>query len=154
MNNRLIGGVIILLALVSAYVTWDTNTKIAEAHQEACSCGLSCSMSENVPRGTIAGLATSIVLGAMGTYILRQKTVSEEVGERVKHALKQLKPDEKKVLGQVIAEKAVFQGDIVENTKLSKVKVSRILDRLEGRGLVERKRRGMANMVVLKGERN
>ena len=45
-------------------------------------------------------------------------------------------------------------GDIVEMTgntfKGEKAKVTRIIDRLEGHSLVERKRRGMTNVVVLK----
>ncbi len=41
------------------------------------------------------------------------------------------------------------QRDIVEDTELSKASVSRTLDTLESKGLVERKRRGMGNVVVL-----
>jgi len=33
---------------------------------------------------------------------------------------------------------------------LGKVKVSRILDKLEGKGLVETKTRGMTNVILLK----
>lgn len=49
---------------------------------------------------------------------------------------------------------AIFQADLVEKSGFSKVKVSRILDALEGRGLIERRRRGMTNMVVLKNSNN
>ena len=41
------------------------------------------------------------------------------------------------------------QRDIVEETDLSKATVSRTLDTLESKGLVERKRKGMGNVVVL-----
>lgn len=41
------------------------------------------------------------------------------------------------------------QSDIVEETDLSKASVSRALDSLETKNLVERKRRGMGNMVLL-----
>jgi uncharacterized membrane protein len=44
----------------------------------------------------------------------------------------------------------VQQSTIVEETDLSKSHVSRKLDVLESRELVERKRRGMGNVVVLK----
>jgi DNA-binding MarR family transcriptional regulator len=43
-----------------------------------------------------------------------------------------------------------FQSDIIRKTGFSKVKVSRVLDRLEQKGLLERKRRGMTNLVVAK----
>ena len=41
------------------------------------------------------------------------------------------------------------QSDIVEETDLSKATVSRTLDSLEAKSLVERKRRGMGNVVLL-----
>jgi uncharacterized membrane protein len=41
------------------------------------------------------------------------------------------------------------QRDIVEGTELSKATVSRTLDTLESKDLVERKRKGMGNVVVL-----
>jgi len=42
------------------------------------------------------------------------------------------------------------QSDIVEETDLSKASVSRALDGLETKNLVERKRRGMGNVVLLR----
>ncbi len=45
---------------------------------------------------------------------------------------------------------AIFQAELVEQSGFSKVKVSRILDRLEGRGFIERRRRGMTNIVIIK----
>ena len=60
--------------------------------------------------------------------------------------------DEKRVyelLGQ--SNGSMYQGDIVKETGLSKVKVTRILDKLEhDDNILERKRRGMTNLVVLK----
>ena len=44
----------------------------------------------------------------------------------------------------------MFQADLIDKSGLGKVKISRILDRLEGKGLIERKRRGMNNIVVFK----
>ena len=45
---------------------------------------------------------------------------------------------------------SVYQSDLIKETKKSKVQVSRVLDKLEGKGLIERKRRGMTNVIVLK----
>ncbi len=44
---------------------------------------------------------------------------------------------------------SLFQSDLIRETGFSKVKLSRLLDKLEQGGLVERRRRGMANLVVL-----
>lgn len=62
-----------------------------------------------------------------------------------------LKGDERDIYEKIVAsEGMMFQGDLVEQSGFPKAKVSRILDRMEGKGLLERKRRGMANAVVLK----
>jgi uncharacterized membrane protein len=59
--------------------------------------------------------------------------------------------EEKKVFEKIIeAQGSVFQSEIIDKTNFNKVKVSRILDKLEGLGLIERRRRGMTNIVILK----
>ena len=65
--------------------------------------------------------------------------------------LGRLDKDEKQLVDALIKENgSIFQSDLVEKTKMTKVKVTRVLDRLEGRGVIERKRRGMTNIVILK----
>jgi hypothetical protein len=86
-------------------------------------------------------------------HVEEAKTTPPEQGKKDKWAehLKQLTGDEKKVYETVVeAEGVMFQGELVEKSGFPKAKVSRILDRMEARGLIERKRRGMSNAVVLK----
>ena len=45
---------------------------------------------------------------------------------------------------------AVFQADLMEKLQIGKVKTTRLLDKLEAKQIIERKRRGMNNIVVLK----
>ena len=45
---------------------------------------------------------------------------------------------------------AMFQADLMEKMEMGKVKTTRLLDKLEAKQLVERKRRGMNNLVVIK----
>ena len=47
-------------------------------------------------------------------------------------------------------EGSAYQSDLIKATGYSKVKVTRILDKMESKGIVERKRRGMANIIVMK----
>lgn len=62
-----------------------------------------------------------------------------------------LRNGEKEIYEVVLeSDGVVQQSTIVEETDLSKSHVSRKLDVLESRELVERKRRGMGNVVVLK----
>ena len=60
--------------------------------------------------------------------------------------LKVLDPDEKKVYEIVLRGKTT-QNKIVREVDMSKAKVSRILSRLESRGLIKRERRGRVNIV-------
>ncbi|MBS3124728.1 MarR family transcriptional regulator [Candidatus Woesearchaeota archaeon] len=65
--------------------------------------------------------------------------------------VKSLEGEEAQVAALLVeAQGMMFQNELVEKTQLSKVKVTRILDKLEGKGLVERRRRGMTNVIILK----
>ena len=62
-----------------------------------------------------------------------------------------LDKDEKKVIDLLLNEgNAVFQASLMEKLEIGKVKTTRLLDKLEAKQLIERKRRGMNNIVVLK----
>lgn len=43
-----------------------------------------------------------------------------------------------------------FQSELVTASKMSKSTVSIILDKLEGKGLIEKRRRGMGNIIIAK----
>ena len=59
--------------------------------------------------------------------------------------------EEKKIFEAIIdSGGSMLQSDLVSKTNLNKVKVTRTLDRLEGRNLIERRRRGMSNVVILR----
>jgi len=65
--------------------------------------------------------------------------------------LSKLDKEEKTIVELVkIHNGSMYQSDIIKQTDYSKVKVTRILDKLEGKKLIDRKRRGMTNIVVLK----
>ena len=104
-------------------------------------------------------VAASIILGVSGTYLLFFDSVGKPVGElileerkeRWKEIVKTLKEDEQKVYRAIIeADGIIEQSELPEKTGLSKASVSRALDLLESKGLVERRRRGMGNIVLLK----
>ena len=57
---------------------------------------------------------------------------------------------EKAVLNLVVeSDGSAFQSDLVERSGFSKGKVSLVLDRLEARGIIQRKRSGMTNLVTI-----
>jgi uncharacterized membrane protein len=104
-------------------------------------------------------VVTSIILGISGTYLLLPVSVEKpaevsvlgERKERWQKISKTLKDDERKIYEVVLnSDGLINQSEIAEKTGLSKSNVSRSLDLLESKGLVERKRRGMGNIVLLK----
>lgn len=121
-----------------------------------------CPFNQSVPSNSILGYTLVALLFAFGGYLLARKDgniqkldshrmARKAVAKNVHLDMSRLEPDERKLLSIVQGTGAVFQSELVEKTGFGKVKVTRILDRLEGKGIVERKRRGMTNVVVIKG---
>jgi uncharacterized membrane protein len=104
---------------------------------------------------------SALVTGASATFILtsgREPSV-QPLGEvvlserRAKWAevSKSLKDDEMKVYQAVLEAGGVLnQGDLITQLGLSKTTISRTLDLLESKGLIEKRRRGMGNVILLK----
>ena len=79
-------------------------------------------------------------------------TGTSEVRKRWDELLEKLtNPDEQKIVSLIIDEGGtIFQSQLVDRSGYSKSKVSLILDRLEAKRILERKRHGMSNAIVLK----
>ena len=104
-------------------------------------------------------VVVSIILGVSGMYLLFFDSVEKPAGELVlgerkkrwKEIAKTLKEDEQKIYRAIIeADGIIEQSELSEKTGISKAGVSRALDLLESKGLVERRRRGMRNTILLK----
>jgi len=105
-------------------------------------------------------MVSSIVMGACILYLLLPPHLRAELNalsppkaslSRV--ILDSLRQDERKIYELILNNgDAVFQSKPVEMSGMPKSTVSLILDRLEAKGLVERRRRGMSNIVILKHE--
>lgn len=109
-------------------------------------------------------IVSSFVLCISGMYLLffdsvGNNSVEKPAGEIVleerkkgwEEAAKTLKDDEQKLYKAIIESEGIInQSELIEKTELSKSNVSRALDLLESKNLVERRRRGMGNIVLLK----
>ncbi len=93
----------------------------------------------------------SLVAGfCLGYFFFTRKTEfpSREKWEGI---LKTLEGKEKEVYMILIQNNGVMlQKELLEKTGFPKSTLSVVLDRLEAKGLIERRRRGMSNIVVLK----
>ncbi|KPV65354.1 MAG: MarR family protein [Candidatus Bathyarchaeota archaeon BA1] len=98
--------------------------------------------------GFSLALTSRNILAGGTLQVLMLKEV-ESGGEPV-HKLIRLRPDEAKLYTTVKEKREILQSDLIESMRFSKSKVTRILDKLESLGVLERRRHGMGNMVVLK----
>lgn len=105
--------------------------------------------------------ASALAAGISGTYILLSRgekpapglgvTALNERKAQWQEISKTLKNDEMRVYQTILDAGGVMnQGDLVGKAGLSKTTVSRTLDLLESKGLVEKRRRGMGNVILLK----
>ena len=160
MKNKNVGALIIGIAVVIGIIVLIFNIGLKNIVGETCSHGGSCTMYDTIAAQTWLSLAIAGVVLVIGLFLIFSKEETKIITKTKKvHIEKKNKPiDYSKLLGdekvvvKIIdeADGTIFQSDLVEKSEFSKVKVSRILDKLEGRQLIERKRRGMTNVVVLK----
>jgi len=119
----------------------------------SCSHGSACPMHATIDAQRNAAYALAALVAAAGLYfVFFKKDEPAVAGEKRKTKdLSALEGDEKTVASLVQeAGGSLYQSDLVAKTGFSKVRVTRILDKLENDGVLERKRRGMTNIVVLR----
>ena len=148
-------------ALISVIILM-FNSALKEIVESSCTLAhgdaVSCPMYETINQQTYIALGVvglliivSLVLifsKPQTQTIIKTKTIEKKSNKKIDTS--SLKPEEKQVLSLIQENRAIFQADLIEKTGFGKAKITRILDRLEGREIVERKRRGMTNNVILK----
>lgn len=94
-----------------------------------------------------------IILFSKETEIpgLKEDTTEKSEGKNtVQLAASLLEGDEKILFKEILDKNEILQRELVLKTGFSEPKVSRLLDRLERRGLIIRQRNGMGNKVLIK----
>ena len=158
MKNKNVGMLIIGISIVIGVIVYIFNIGLKKIVGETCTHGPTCSMFDTISIQTNVSLGIAALIFIIGLYIFFAK---EEVKVEVKKVeikdkkkkldLKGLDKDERKVINLLQEENgAVFQRTLMEKLEIGKVKATRLLDKLEAKQLIERKRRGMNNIVVLK----
>ncbi len=161
MENKNVGYLIIGIAALLIVIIFLFNSALKDIVKGSCSLEHSdvtlCPMYTSINKQTYLALSIVGILIIIGLVLIFSKTQKEFIIKKVeakkqktKIDTSELKSEEKKVLSLIQENKAIFQSDIIEKTGFGKAKVTRIIDRLEGKGFVERKRRGMTNVVVLR----
>ncbi|HJX05748.1 MAG TPA: MarR family transcriptional regulator [Candidatus Nanoarchaeia archaeon] len=168
MKNRNVGVIIVGIALLIGFIILAFNRAMADIVSTSCSHGESCPMWGTIEFQTNVSIGIMVFVILIGLFLIffaKEERITETKIVKVKEQIKpkevtkenyqkvmsELVDDEKFVLEKIIeAQGTIFQSDLVEKTSFTKVKVTRVLDKLEGKGIIERKRRGMTNVVILK----
>ena len=160
MENKKVGWLIIGIAVVMGIVSWIFNQSLNRIIAQTCIEGPSCIMHQTSNTQLALSLTIVLVITIIGLYIMFSKPDERIVIKKIKGKekkkvfdLSKLDKDEKKVIELVINEgKAMFQKELMDKLEIGKVKMTRLLDKLEAKQFIIRKRSGMNNIVVLKEE--
>lgn len=155
MDNKHVGYLILGISLLLVFVIFLFNSALKEIIVTSCGeeHSLVCPMNETVNQQTYISLGVTGLLVLVGFLLIFSKTPSDVLLKKqntIKKDLRSFTEEERHVFSLIEKHRAIFQADLIEKTNVGKAKMTRILDRLEGSGFIERKRRGMTNIVVLK----
>lgn len=161
MENKNVGWLLLAVSILIIIFTFFYSNALDEAVRTSCFLQHgdveSCEMFDSVTKQTYFALAIAGILVIVSLFLLfskqKEKLIVKKIKEKKIHKdvnLSSFRPEEKQVYSLVKENGAIFQADLIEKTGFSKARMTRIVDKLEGAGLVERKRRGMTNVVVLK----
>jgi len=165
MKNKNVGWLIIGISIFIFIIVFAFNLGLRKIVSETCTHGPECSMYSTISLQTWISLAIAFLVLVIGLFLVFSKENERIIVKKIKpfakleakefdkKSLKNLEPTERIIMNLLLENKgSMFQSELVTSTKLNKVKITRILDSLEAQGLIERRRRGMTNIVMLKNQ--
>lgn len=152
-----IGILISVTSIILLFIVASFSLEIAKTNAAACvhpSGGL-CPIYAHIPFSSYIGFLLLLSMGGLGVHLTVKSEATErmrkEIVKKAEETVNGLQGDERKAYETIVASDGViFQSELVDKMGYSKVKVGRILDKLEGQDLIERRRRGLTNMVLIK----
>jgi uncharacterized membrane protein len=157
MKNKNVGYLIVGISVFIFLIVIIFNSALNKIVGDTCTHGPTCSMFDTIAVQTWISLAIAFVVLLIGVFLVFSKEEKEIVIKKVKERVKKRKLDlsgldvvEKKAVGLLEKEGGMFQKSLMDELGVGKVKMTRLIDKLEARGIAERKRRGMNNIVVLR----
>ncbi|MBS3155474.1 MarR family transcriptional regulator [Candidatus Woesearchaeota archaeon] len=152
-KNKKIGLLLIGIGLLIGYIIYAFNTAMTDLIQIS-QCGeINCPHEAALKFQTNISLVILfivIITGVIFLFLKEKEPINIAKKRENLEKIKTLTEEEKKIYELIKEEGSIFQSDLVEKSGLDKVKITRILDRLEGKQIIERKRRGMTNVVIIK----
>jgi len=159
MENKNVGYLLLGISLLIIFIIFLFNNAMKNILIQSCPLehgGVVCPAYSTITQQTYLSLAIVGVLILFSVFLILSKQNERIILKRIKERKKKIDfsnidREEKKIVDLLLKEDgAMFQADLMEKLELGKVKMTRILDKLESKQVIERKRRGMTNIVVLR----
>ncbi|MBM3228781.1 MarR family transcriptional regulator [Candidatus Pacearchaeota archaeon] len=158
MENKQVGFLILGIAVLLIVIIFLFQGALREIVAVGCGIehSLVCPMNETIDQQTYLALVIVGVLIIFSGVLIFTKPKERIVIRKIKDKKKKLdlsKLDKKeKEVIRILEEEngTIFQAELMEKLGVGKVGITRLLDKLEAKQLIERKRRGMNNVVVLR----
>ena len=158
MKNKNVGYLIIGMATIIVIIIIIFNIGMNDIVNQTCSHGSSCTMYKTIKTQSYFSFAIAGLVLVVGLFLIftKPEEIEKIVIKKIKEKKKKLDlggldSEEKELVRLLQGENGgMFQADLMEKLDIGKVKATRLLDKLEAKQLVERKRRGMNNIVVLR----
>jgi len=156
MKNKNVGFLIIGIAIVIGIIVLIFNLALKNIVSESCTHGPTCPMYGTISTETNISLAILGLVFFIGLFFVFAKEPERVIIKNIKEKKKKLNlegldKNERKVIDLLLAENGtMFQATLMEKMEIGKVGMTRLLDKLEAKQLIERKRRGMNNIIVLR----
>ncbi len=160
MENKNVGYLLLGISVLIILLIFLFGSTLNEAVRNSCFLQhgdvTSCEMFDTVNKQTYLSLGIVGLIIIIGLVLIFTKPKEKIIIKKVKEKKKKLELNgldakEREVIKILEKENGtIFQAELMEKLSTGKVGITRLLDKLEAKQLIERKRRGMNNIVVLK----
>ncbi|MEK6840659.1 MAG: hypothetical protein AABX79_01770 [Nanoarchaeota archaeon] len=161
MENKHVGYLVLGISIVLILIIFLFNNALTDAVRNSCFIQhgdfQSCEMYDSVKYQKYLALGIVGILIIFSGILIFSKPKEKIVVKKFKEPKKKidlggLDSRERQVIKILEQENGtVFQAALMEKLGTGKVGITRLLDKLEAKQIIERKRRGMNNVVVLRG---
>jgi len=159
MENKQVGYILVGIAALLIVIVLIFQSALKEVVAATCTApdhAVYCPMNAGINQQTYLALGIVGLLILIGLILIftkpKEKIIIKKVKEKKKKLdLSSLDSKEKEVVKILEKENGtIFQAELMEKLGAGKVGITRLLDKLEAKQIIERKRRGMNNIVVLR----
>lgn len=156
MKNKNVGYLICGIAAIIGFIIYIFNMALRNIVGETCTHGIECNMYDTIAVQTWISVGITGLILVIGLFLIFAKEEERTIIKKIKDKKKKLNLEgldkkEKEVI-KILQEQngTIFQAELMEKLSVGKVGITRLLDKLEAKQLIERKRRGMNNIVILR----